>query len=372
MQQKAYANGFIRAVANQHHPFQTEVTLILTDFEPNNNKQGVPKTEAENILRTALFTPLKINFDGEEIGGHVGATPIGSITYAALDKDDASDVIIGRAVIWNDIYTNESDYLKQAFAEGVGTSWEIYFEDSHNDDNGIQWLEGCVFGGTCVVNKPAYGSNRTRFLAIAEQLDNRANNKTELNINMAKDNTAKADDQAVVNDVRSDMSQVMDILSSLYNSLYEKMDQTYELESKLVTNDMTAMAEQLTKLVASIDKRFNSLIEKANAGDSAIAELTTLKDQIATAETQRLENEKKEVRRSALAEVGITTEDLDFYIKMDDGVFDHYITDLKAVKALNKSEASDKDKTPIIPDPTNNSVDNVLSIKEIAAAIRGK
>lgn len=362
-------NGFIHAVANQQHPFQTKVTLILTDFEPNRNKQGVPRAEAENILRTALYTPIKINYDGESYGGHVGAIPIGPIVAAYAANDNGSDVIAGEAIIWNDIYENIDEHLKQAFAEGVGTSWEIYFENSHKDDNGIQWLEECVFGGTCVVDKPAYGSNRTRFLAIAEQLENKsAEPNNEVTTDMADNKTATADDQTTVNDLRTDMSKVMDILSGLYNSLYEKMDQTYELESQLVTNDMTAMAEQLTKLVAGIDKRFNALTEKANASET---ELTQLKDQIATAEAEAEKQVKKETRSSELAQAGLTIadEDLQTYIDMDDKVFELFINGLKAVR-VTKAEASDKEDTIIIPNPQNNSANNVPSIKEIAAVLR--
>ena len=138
----ARMNGFIRAVADQSHPLQTRLSLILTDFEPNRNKQGIPKAEAENILRTALHTPLKINFDGISYSGHKGAIPIGPIVNAYASTDNGRDVIAGEAVIWNDIYEDVAGHLKVAFAEGIGTSWEIYFQDSEKDNEGTEWLNG--------------------------------------------------------------------------------------------------------------------------------------------------------------------------------------------------------------------------------------
>src|SRR5437870_3016557 len=127
-QQKAAArmHGFIRAVADQAHPLQTRLSLILTDFEPNRNKQAIPRSEAEALIRTAVNSPLKINFDGAEIYGHKGAKPIGTIIEPAMGNDNGREVIFAEAVVWNDINPEVDDHIKKAFAEGIGTSWEIY------------------------------------------------------------------------------------------------------------------------------------------------------------------------------------------------------------------------------------------------------
>lgn len=44
--QLARVHGYIRAIADSSHPLQTGLSLILTDFEPNKNNQGVPLSEA--------------------------------------------------------------------------------------------------------------------------------------------------------------------------------------------------------------------------------------------------------------------------------------------------------------------------------------
>ncbi len=380
-QNKALMRGFIRAIADTKHPLQTSLSIILTDFEPNGNKQAIPRAEAENILKSAINAPLKINFDGHSYAGHIGAIPIGPIVSAYESTDNGREVIAGEAVIWNDIYDDVADHLKKAFASGVGTSWEIYYSDSTQDDNDVQWLEGCIFAGTCIVDVPAYGPNRTRVLAIAEKLDERAeilekltmaDNEVETPIEEV-DTPAVAADTTIedISSVRQDISSVLDVISNIYGGLYDMLDETYEIEANLATTDMPAMADQFSKLLGSITKRFNDLKDKAGMAESAIAELTTLKDTIEQAEAAKAEAEKLNARRTRLAEAGIelTEETLqsrrDFYLDMSDSAFDQYLADLTLVRGKASAELT----TPVIPDPTNGSNTQNISTKELAGLI---
>jgi len=373
MQHKTTVNGYIRAVADQTHPFQTKLSLIITDFEPNNNKQGIHKTEAENILRTAAYTPLKIHFDGEAFGGHVNAKPIGPIVNAYASNDNGRDVIAGDAIIWNDMYPEVAEHLKVAFAEGVGTSWEIYYEDADKDENGIEWLKGCVFAGTCVVNTPAYGPNRTRLLAIAEKLNERddtENNERLLETMAENQKLENVKAESDTQELRTDISGLMDVLGNIYNGLYEMLDSTYELEAQLATTDMPAMAEQFTKLVKSVQTRFNDLVSQAQAGQQATAELTDLKNTLEAEKIAKAEEEKKTTRLKALSDVGIEVaeEKLPFYLSMDATVFDGYVADIKNVKAtLTPASAETK---PVIPNVIGSETHSSISIKDVAAAIR--
>lgn len=375
--------GFIRAVADQAHPLQTRLSLILTDFEPNRNRQAVPLAEAENIVRTALHTPLKINFDGAEYYGHKGAIPIGPIISAYEDEDNGRKVIAAEAVIWNDIYEDVADHLKVAFAEGVGTSWEIYYdtEKTTKDENDIEWLGGCVFAGTCVVETPAYGPNRTRLLAIAEKLSERADSIQEKIIMAQADKTTKeletnnltnADvvkTTAVASDtLTTDISDAMGIFSKLYEGLWNMLEEADQLERELATTDISTVAEQFSKAIVSIEKRFNALKDKAAKAETVEAELTELKDGIAKAETEKAEAEKIETRKVSLAGLGIDFDaKKDFYLEMSDEMFTKYVEDLRLVKG-NKTVAESK---PIIPEPTNSTGTLTISTKELAALIRG-
>lgn len=163
-------------ILQANNPLQTRVSLVFTDFEPNVNKQAVPLSEKENIIRSALNMPLKIMFDGEQYHKHAGAIPIGPIVNVYEDDYNGRRVIKGEAVIWDDEYKEISDHLKSLFDKGVSTSWEIYYSESSVDESGVEWLHDCIVANTCIVNTPAYGSERTRILAIAEQIE-QDNNK---------------------------------------------------------------------------------------------------------------------------------------------------------------------------------------------------
>jgi len=159
-----------------NNPLQTRVSLIFTDFEPNINKQAIPFSEKENIVRSALNMPLKIMFDGEQYHRHAGAIPIGPIVSVYEDTHEGRTVVKGEAVIWDEEYKEVSDHLKNLFDQGVGTSWEIYYSTSTLDESGVEWLHDCIVASTCIVDTPAYGPERTRILAIAEQIE-QSNNK---------------------------------------------------------------------------------------------------------------------------------------------------------------------------------------------------
>jgi len=367
-QTAALMHGFIRAVADQAHPLQTRLSLILTDFEPNRNKQAVPRSEAEALLRTAINSPLKINFDGSEIYGHKGAKPIGTIIEPALGVDNGREVIIAEAIVWNDINPEVDKYMKQAFAEGIGTSWEIYYDaDAATiDDNGVEWLSGCVFAGTCIVETPAYGPNRTRLLAIAEELNKRDEQSEKEIMAQADTNVAAAD-----NTLTSDISDAMNMFSKLYEGLWGMLEEADQLERELATTDITTIGDQFTKALSSIQKRFDALKAQAAKAELVEAELTTLKDGIAQAEAEKAEAEKLEARTTSLAEIGIevTDEKKDFYLGMAEDVFNLFIADLKTVKG---TKVVAEVRKPIIPDATSNSgVTTEVSIKELAASIRG-
>lgn len=370
-------HGFIRAVADQAHPLQTRLSLILTDFEPNRNKQAIPRSEAEAIIRTAANSPLKINFDGIEVYGHKGAKPIGTIVEPTMGTDNGREIILADAVVWNDINPEVDEHIKMAFAEGIGTSWEIYYDTDKAviDDNGVEWLGGCVFAGTCIVDTPAYGPNRTRLLAIAEELQKR-DESMEIELMAKADETTNdkevVDTPAVAADtLTSDISNAMNVFSQLYEGLWNMLEEADQLERELATTDITAVAEQFTKALSSIQKRFDALKEKAAKAELVEAELTELKDGIAQAETARAEAEKLETRKAALAELGIemTDERKSFYLNMADDAFTVYVEDLKAVKG---TQAKAEVRKPIIPDATqSNGASTEISIKELAAIIRG-
>lgn len=373
MQQSITVNGFIRAVADQNHPLQTKLSLIITDFLPNGNKQGIPVTEKQNIINSALHQPLKINFDGSAYSGHSGAMPIGPIVSVYESQDGGRDVIAGDAVIWNEVYEDIADHLKQAFSEGIGTSWEIFYEDSEIDSDGNQWLHGCVFAGTCVVHTPAYGPNRTRVLAIAEKLHEREDTLLELTEKMSGNNQAQADDLSAT---RDELSQVSDLLFKLWEGVDILFNKTFEIEAETVETDIGKIAETFAEKLSKIASKINDMSEKLGLSETETQRLTSELDQLKRekeeAEAATAKAALTAARKTKLADVGID-EDIfnaksELYLGMSDEVFDAFVADLSLVRAKTpaKAEASTK---PIIPEPLS-SDSKEYTIAEIAEELR--
>jgi len=377
---KVIVNGYIRAVADVSHPLQTKLSLILTDFLPNGNKQGIPETEKQNILATAMNQPIKINFDGVDYGGHTGAIPLGPITRVFESVDGDRPIIAAEGVIWADLYEPIADHLKVAFSERVGTSWEIYYEDSTVDASGTEWLHGCVFGGTCVVKVPAYGPTRTRILAIAEHLHK---NELEINDNIMAGNVANSETE--VETLRTDLSNVSDLLFQLWDGVDALFSKTFEIEAQTVEKDIGAIAASFAEKLGKIADRINEMSTKLGLSEetnqqlttdlaSVQAELTQIKEAQAQKEKEAAAEQLRQARKAQLDTVSISIDtNPDFYLTMSEEAFTQYVADLTTVARGKRSESS-LGSSGTIPEPL--STNNQLTNQDLAAAInketRGK
>jgi hypothetical protein len=167
---KSSVHGFMRmAETTNSNPLLKEVELILTDFEANANKEGIPQKESANIIRTALHTPIKIAVAENNYAGHKGAIPVGPIIEVYEDTHNDKPVIKAKAIIWSDEFKEVYSLLKSQAGEReyIGTSWEVYYQDADSID-GVNWLNNVTFAGTCIVDVPAYGE-RTKLLKVAEK-----------------------------------------------------------------------------------------------------------------------------------------------------------------------------------------------------------
>lgn len=152
--------------AELSNPYHRMLKFILTDFKPNSNNEQIPLEEAENILKTAKFAPVKINFTGKEPGGHAFAEPIGTITDVYLDGDK----IVAEARVWESENEEVVRWIEQTFSsqEPITFSWELAYDDAASVvQNGIKLLKNVVMLGVSIVKDAAYGL-RTRLLSFAE------------------------------------------------------------------------------------------------------------------------------------------------------------------------------------------------------------
>ena len=283
------------ATAEVQNPFQTLLTFILTDFIPNKNKQGIPESEAERVAQSALGMPVKINLQAR---GHTQAIPVGPIQKVWRGTDEDRDVLYAEAILWNNEYPEVDTYLKTSYAEKrtVGTSWEVKYEYSDVQD-GIEWLQNVVCLGTAIVDNPAYGTMRTRMLAVAEQ---------------------------------KDMEELQQKFDELQQLLAAK-------EAELLT-----FAENVQALEAQVQAAQQQITETETANAS-------LKDQIAQAEAAIQFQARVAQVQTVFSDEEVTRK-REFFLGMNDDAFAEYVQDLqKAAQKAGSAVAEVTDSAVKVP-----------------------
>lgn len=144
--------GKVKAQASKHL-LQDELDLVLLPLDvANGNNQAVPASEAQNILATALYMPVRANFDGS-LNGHTGAREVGTITSVKQD----GNVIRATAVLWNEQNDELVEHLRANDGE-IGGSFELYYGRTELRDKTV-YLYDTVFAAHALVDNPAYGKN---------------------------------------------------------------------------------------------------------------------------------------------------------------------------------------------------------------------
>lgn len=350
-------NGLLKAYAAETNPLQTIVELVITPFGPNKNKQGVKKSEASNILRTCVNQPIKINY---ETGKHKDSYPIGVITEAQETEAE----IIGLGVLWPEEYPEVTDYLKKRTAENnpVATSWEILHEGSYVED-GIEWLTGCYYAANTIVENPSY-PGKTLMKCIAEDLG-----ITESEVQP-------------IEEERTEIENLMAMLSALYSTLDDLYYKTFEIEEAEMlqnTSDVSSFNTRLTDLVTKLTERANnagvSLQEKEDTMSAMEAELHSVKAELETLKTEKAEaalNAKVSKRESALAEIDITLDETNknTILEMTDTQFELFVSGIKQVKTKMSGKSTAEVKINL-PDPViQQSEITIDDIKEAHKALK--
>ncbi len=121
------------------NPAVTWAKFILTDSEPNLNKQRIPETEFENLIRTGVYMPIKMAL-GEIKDGHDEAIPIGVISHLKR----ASNQIQGLAALWDRERPEDIQYIKERYTnkKPLQLSWEVFYEQAVEKEDGIADLTG--------------------------------------------------------------------------------------------------------------------------------------------------------------------------------------------------------------------------------------
>jgi len=260
--------------------------IVVTDDQPNVNKQKVPIEEFENLIKTGILSPIKMEYG--KIAGHEEAVakPIGVISQMVQE----SNKLIALAALWKREREEDITVLKKMYTDGTPpqVSWEISYAESEIDDDGVETLKGTILNGLAIVSRPAY-AGRTPFVAMSSD-----NNEEETQVEELEQAKAK--------------------VAELETALSEKV---VELEKK--EEELTALKEfkaEVEDKEAKAEKMKNILKKFEDAG-------------ISKEDTYFEENKEKLL--------GMSEELLDFMIQ-----------ELVAFSE-NHAEASTKNKIPNVP-----------------------
>lgn len=359
----------VKAYASDQNPLQTIVELVITPFGPNKNNQRIPRSEASNILRTCLNQPIKIDLEGNTIGGHKGAYPVGTITFA----EETETAIIGRGVIWSEEFPEVCDFLKKRTAENnpPGTSWEILFEHSTIAEDGIEDLHNTVYAANCIVNSPSYG-NRTLIRAIAEDLGALMEENTKTEKTEAED----------LEEERKEISDLQNQLLAMWSFLDDVYLKTFEIESAEATKteSVESFTDRFNKIISKLTERADqagvALAEKQSTIQDLETKLAEIQSELDTLKAEKAQaelNAKIAKRESALAEIEIVLDETnkDTILEMTDAQFDIFVAGIKQVRDKYSSGKAIAETRIKLPDPViPNEITNDLVVESHKAAVK--
>jgi hypothetical protein len=295
------------------HPSLRTVRFVFCDDQPNENGEGIRYEDFAELTRSAIGTPIKMRFLGQNVGGHNSSIPIGHIKNITEREEGGVHQLIADGILYAEEYPDEVTWLEQRYAEGKapGLSWEVSYNSTKSTvENGVKWLKGLLTRAATFVRNPAYG-NRTAILALASNRNLSADEfYTELLALASNDNKPNTEKEGGNN----------------------RMD---EKEIQKLRDDLAAAQAALASRDADLAAA-NTKVAELTTENTTLQASVTEKDQ-AIAEFAKKETLGK--RLAAITEAGITLETEPekkakreaFYLSLSDEAFAEYVDELKGV-----------------------------------------
>jgi len=341
------------------NPYLKSCTFVLADDRPNENSQGIPYSEFDNLAASAVGMPIKMRFVGKRAGGvanHEGSIPIGHIVSVAGETEGEGDSAVHRLVAEGALYANEYpdavEYLEEAYAENKapGISWELSYKDSIVE-RGVQWLKGVIARAATFVRNPAYGS-RTALLAIAQDLS--VTDDQIEQIMGILDQPPPTDGTTDIGDIQGGTDKV-----TLEEALAKIKQLETELEARLA--DASALNES-TSRVAELEKTVADLTATITGYQKA----TLVADRTSKVVEAGLDLE---------ADAEVLAKRQELWASMSDEVFAEYITGISAMakKVPAKPAAASIQKPAfMMPKVAVDTAGNVqTSVTDLRSKMRG-
>jgi len=349
----------------------TWIKFILTDDQPNANKQRIPREEFDNLINTGHFMPIKMASGGIQ-PGHDNSTPLGVITN--LKK--AGNLVEGIAGLWHKEREEDVSLIIEKLENGEPPqlSWEIFYSMAEeNEETGITDLRGTSLRATTIVGLPAY-SGRTPILAFSSKWSESYLEKLP--------NEAFLDEENRLYPFRDiegniDLSYVKNNLQKLEGKFLAKAEELLEEEDNSV-DELKELKEKLTAAEAKI----NELNETLSTVPTLEKELEELREFKAEVDAEREKEQKLATIKQKFVEAGVEkdeeyfNEKAEMLLSMDENSIDFMIQEIVSFASSKKedevdedAEASDKSGASVPnlkPDPVV-TYDNP---REIANALR--
>lgn len=266
------------------NPFFQWAKIIVTDDEPNLNKQRIPLEEFNNLIKTGLYTPIKMT-ESEISDGHEVAQgkPVGTITQMAVDGNR----LIALSALWKRERPDDIDLLKKMYSEGnpPQVSWELSFSESKEENDGVEALYGTSLNGLTILSNPAY-AGRTPFIAMSEKKNKEAYSVEELE--KAKETISSLEEQ--MKELQAKYDELVKTSKASEDELETLREFKKEIDAK--AEEVAKMDEIKSKFdeagIEKNDEFFSSEKERLlamdeNALDFLIQELVAFADRIANA-----------------------------------------------------------------------------------------
>ena len=238
------------------NPLLRWLKFILTDDQPNENKQRIPQEEFDNLIRSGINMPIKMA-EGDIADGHPGSKPIGVITHLK----QVGNKIEGLAALWSSERPDDVDLIIDEFESGTPPqiSWEVPFDEEIEDEDGIFTLKGIILRAATLVRLPAF-AGRTPVIAVASKtIDNDA----------AKAAIEENNRMEELELIKSQLATANEKIAELEGQLKEKVDGFASVEDELTNlRDFKAKADkeadEATLLTAVRTKFAEAEIEKSD------------------------------------------------------------------------------------------------------------
>jgi hypothetical protein len=329
--------------AISRNPTLKWIKFVLTDDAPNANAQRIPKEEFANLVKTGVHMPIKMA-QGFIREGHEFSIPIGSITNL-VERDNFVEGIAG---LWQKEFPDEIDVLQERASsdDKPQLSWEILYQDSNFDNNGVESFEGVMLEAATFVEAPAY-EGRTPVMVMASKKE------------------AQSEDYKIVTE---DYNKMEEQLKALESELAKARSENESLTSDLATlqENFDALESEKDELATSHEdlSAFKSEVEAAREQEAKLQALTELfsKSEVRLP-SEYLEDEEK--REQLLA---MDLNDVEFLLRD----LSSFASGEGEEGEVNEEEAGrkhlgSKEKTPNIQDDTDKKD---WTPEEIAAAMR--